>query len=97
MNKAGVAAKCLPQHTQTDGVTEQANRVVSSSVCSEPPVWRASQSAVLEIAYNDSVNASTGYTPFFFMFWYHPILPLSLYANPTFLPAETEENRCRIS
>jgi hypothetical protein len=95
MNKAGVARKMSSAaHPQTDGVTEQANRVVASMarayVQNHPSKW-ASHLAALEIAYNDSVNASTGYTPFFLCSGTHPILPLSLYANPTFLPAETEE------
>jgi hypothetical protein len=95
MNKAGVARKMSSAaHPQTDGVTEQANRVVASMarayVQNYPSKW-ASHLAALEIAYNDSVNASTGYTPFFLCSGTHPILPLSLYANPTFLPAETED------
>jgi hypothetical protein len=81
-------------HPQTDGVTEQANRTISSMIRSytfnRPTEWAASL-PVLEIAYNDSVNGSTGYTPYFLCSGTNPILPLSLYSEPTFLAAKTAE------
>jgi hypothetical protein len=81
-------------HPQTDGVTEQANRTIASMIRSytqnRPTEW-ASSLAVLEVAYNDSVNASTGYTPYFLCSGTNPILPLSLYSEPTLKPAATAD------
>jgi hypothetical protein len=95
LEKAGVKrSMSSAAHPQTDGVTEQANRTISSMIRSytfnRPTEW-ASSLPVLEIAYNDSVNGSTGYTPYFLCSGTHPILPLSLYSKPTFLAAETAE------
>ena len=99
MNQAGVKRKMSSAaHPQTDGVTEQANRTVASMarsyVQSNPKDW-ADRLPTLEVAYNDSVNSSTGYSPYFLTSGTNPILPLSLYAAPTFLTATTVDKSVR--
>ena len=94
-NLAGIKRKMSSAaHPQTDGVTEQANRTVASMarsyIASRPTEW-SNRLSVLEIAYNDSVNASTGYSPYFLCSGTNPILPLSLYAAPTFKAASTAD------
>ena len=90
---AGVKRKMSSAaHPQTDGVTEQANRTIAAMartyIDHSPRDW-AQRLPTLEIAYNDSVNASTGYSPYFLCSGTNPILPLSLYAAPTFRTAQT--------
>ncbi|CAI5706256.1 unnamed protein product [Peronospora effusa] len=55
-------------HPQTDGQTQRVNRVVEDilrSVCAETPNRWSSMLPVVEFALNNSVHASTGYTPFY--------------------------------
>jgi hypothetical protein len=99
MIQAGVRRKMSSAaHPQTDGVTEQANRTIASMARSyienHPETW-ASHLPALEIAYNDSVNASTGYSPYFLCSGTNPVLPLSLYAAPTFETASTVDKSVR--
>jgi hypothetical protein len=64
--------------------------MIRSYTFNRPTEW-ASSLPVLEIAYNDSVNGSTGYTPYFLCSGTHPILPLSLFSEPTLLTAKTAD------
>lgn len=71
-------------HPQTDGQTERANRTIEEMLRAfvNPKMtdWDTYLVA-LEVAYNSSKQASTGVSPFFLNFGYHPNLPLSL-LNP---------------
>jgi transposase InsO family protein len=68
-------------HPQTDGQTERANRTIKEMlrayVNAQQDNWDQHLSLV-ELAYNDSVNASTGFTPFYLNNGRHPRTPLSL-------------------
>lgn len=71
-------------HPQTDGQTERANRTLEEMIrayvnsCHDD--WDMHLSA-LEFAYNNSVNPSTGFSPFFLNYGRHPATPLAL-SNP---------------
>ena len=67
-------------HPQTDGQTERANRTIEdilrNYVDKRQNDWDEHLTAV-EIAYNNSKQASTGFSPFFLNHGQHPILPLT--------------------
>jgi hypothetical protein len=80
-------------HPQSDGQTERANRTLEDMLRAytsyEQDDWDEKLVAA-EIAYNNSVQASTGFSPFFLNSGQHPHLPLGaaiseadLSANPT--------------
>ena len=62
-------------HPQTDGQSEKMNDMVEQILRTytifTPEDWDQRLSAV-EYAINNSVNASTGYTPFFLNYGYNP-------------------------
>ena len=67
-------------HPQTDGQTERANRTIEDMlrayVGSKQDDW--DQHLVpIEIAYNNSKQTSTGYSPFYLNYGQHPSFPLS--------------------
>jgi hypothetical protein len=68
-------------HPQTDGQTERANRTLEEMLRAvvhfDQRDWDTHLIAA-EIAFNNSVHASTGVSPFFFNFQQHPHLPLSV-------------------
>lgn len=68
-------------HPQTDGQSERANRTLGEMlrayVNHRQDDWDVHLSTV-EFAYNNSVNPSTGYTPFYLNYGRHPNTPLSL-------------------
>jgi hypothetical protein len=72
-------------HAQTDGQTERANRtlieMLRAYIGPHNDDWDQHLVAA-EFAYNNSVNASTGYTPFFLNYGQHPHTPLSLSVPP---------------
>lgn len=72
-------------HPQTDGQSERANRSVEDYlrcyVNDRHNNWDQCLSAA-EFAFNNAVNASTGFTPFFLNYGYHPRTPTSL-ISPT--------------
>ena len=78
-------------HPQTDGQSERANRTIEEILrCYVSPHhddWDE-KLATLEFAYNDSVQASTGFTPFFAHYGRHPYSPLSLSYPPARPPEE---------
>ena len=78
-------AMSTANHPQTDGQTERANRTLEEMlrayVSPHHSDWDKHLTAV-EFAYNDSVHAGTGYTPFFLNAGQHPHTPLSLAAQP---------------
>ena len=67
------------EHPQTDGQTEimvkQLKRYLTSYSQDHPEEWDQHLTAA-EIAINNSVQASTGFTPFFLNYGRHPHLPL---------------------
>ena len=68
-------------HPQTDGQTERQNRtfvqMLRAFVNSTHTDWDE-HLAALEFAYNNSVNPSTGHTPFYLNSGQHPQLPVTL-------------------
>jgi hypothetical protein len=70
-------------HPQTDGQSERTNRTVEdmlrATIAPDQRDWDLLL-PLIEFAYNDLVQASTGYTPFFLAMGYHPRTPLSLLA-----------------
>ena len=68
-------------HPQTDGQTERANRTIEEMLRAyiSPLQNDWDEHLVsLEFAYNDSVNATTGFTPFYMNYGKHPLTPLAL-------------------
>jgi hypothetical protein len=72
-----------PYHPQTDGQSERTNRTLEDMlrayVAPDNRDWDQ-HLPLVEFAYNDSVQASTGYTPFFLSQGWHPRSPLALLA-----------------
>jgi len=73
-------------HPQTDGQSEKANDTVKTMlrafVYKRPTAWDESLPAV-EHAYNTTVHATTGYTPYFLTFGKDPYTPLQLAREAT--------------
>ena len=72
-------------HPQTDGQTERTNRTIEEMlrcfVSMTPALWEETM-PMLEFCYNDSVHASTGYSPFFLCYGRHPRTAASLLKSP---------------
>ena len=73
-------------HPQTDGQTEAANRVVEMTLrCTLHSSGDATQWArdlpLIEFVINNSPSQSTGYTPFYLNYGYHPTTPLDLISD----------------
>lgn len=85
-------------HPQTDGQTERANRTIEEMLRARVNAmgndWDKHLD-VLEMAYNSSVNASTGYSPFRLNHGYDMLLPLD-YALPNILDTNNEEAAQRL-
>ena len=68
-------------HPQSDGQTERANRTLvealRSYVSNRHDDWDC-HLPLIEFAYNNTVNASTGHTPFYLAHGYNPRMPISL-------------------
>ena len=77
-------------HPQTDGQTERVNRVLEDMlrmyVNRSQTDWDE-KLACAEFAVNNSEHVSTGTTPFFLNYGYHPYLPVSLLPNHRVLGA----------
>ena len=73
--------RTTPYHPQSDGLVERFNRTLLDmlSTCTKdhPFDWEHHIRKVC-MAYNSSVQASTGYTPFYFMFGRQARLPLDV-------------------
>ncbi|POM64287.1 Pol protein [Phytophthora palmivora] len=68
-------------HSQTDGQTERVNRVLEDtlrSICAEAPRSWSDQLPMVEFALNNTVHASTGFTPLYLNGLRHPQVPLTL-------------------
>jgi hypothetical protein len=83
-------------HPQTDGQTERANRTIEdilrAYVNTQQNDWDQHLTAV-EIAYNNSKQTSTGFSPFYLNYGQHPSFPLSLitHSNDEVQNAAVEE------
>jgi hypothetical protein len=80
--KLGTAlAMSTAHHPETDGQTERANKTLKemlrSCVSARRDDWDE-RLAMVEFAYNDSVNASTGFSPFYLNLGRHPRVPWDL-------------------
>ncbi|GIL59344.1 hypothetical protein Vafri_14233, partial [Volvox africanus] len=66
-------------HPQTDGQTERTNRTLGDVLRNysgrNPTGWDTYLSAA-EFALNNTVNCSTGRSPFFLNYGFHPALPV---------------------
>jgi len=71
-------------HPQTDGQTERANRTLETAirayVADEQDNWDLTLDP-LEMAQNDSLHASTGYSPFYLNYGRHPSMPIDEYLS----------------
>ena len=82
INKTGTT----PYHPQSDGLVEQFNRTMLAmlATCTKdnPLEWEKHVRKVC-MAYNTSVQASTGYTPFYLMFGHQARLPADVIYGTT--------------
>lgn len=68
------------RHPQTDGQTERANRTIEEMLRAYVSPYQDDWDQhlrVVEFAYNNSVNASTKFSPFYLMNGQHPTVPLT--------------------
>lgn len=68
-------------HPETDGQTERTNRIIHEMVRNYINYQQNNWDEILvscEIAYNNSIQASTGFTPYYLNYGHHPNFPLSL-------------------
>ena len=84
-------AMSVSNHPQTDGQTERANRtlqdILKSMVNANQSDWDQHLISA-EFAYNNSVQASTGHTPFYLTYGQHPRMPMTFVAeDATKVPA----------
>ena len=73
-------------HPQTDGQTERANQTLETILRAFVDQKQTNWDLLLttaEFAYNNSINATTGYSPFFVNMGFHPRVPMSLLQPPT--------------
>lgn len=71
-------------HPQTDGQSERANRTIEEMLRSYVNVRHDNWDELLsplEMAYNNSVNASTKFSPYYLNYGQHPILPGTMYTK----------------
>ena len=73
-------------HPQTDGQTERQNRTLEENLRAyvnyQQDDWDMKLTAA-ELSYNTSEHASTGYSPFYLNYGYHPHLPLDAAVIPS--------------
>ena len=78
-----------PYRPQTDGQTERMNRILEEVlrhyVAPHHGDWD-SHIDMCEFAINNAVNESTGYSPFYLNYGYHPLTPVSM-LEPSSVPA----------
>lgn len=79
-------------HAQTDGQSERANRtleeVLRHFVSPRQDDWD-DYLDIAEFAINDSVNPSTGYTPFYLAYGSHPLSPIDIASGVTVPAAQS--------
>ena len=70
-----------PYHPQSDGLVERFNRILLSvlnTCCQDHPFTLECQLSKVCMAYNTSIQRSTGFTPFYLMFGREARLPVDL-------------------
>ena len=76
--------RTTPYHPQSDGLIERFNRtllqVLATCVDNHPFEWEEYVQKV-SMAYNTSIQATTGYSPFFLMFGWKAQLPVDVMYN----------------
>ena len=82
-----VKSRTTPYHPQSDGLVERYNRtlltMLATAVREHPFKWEE-HPCRLCLAYNTSVNPTTGYSPFFLMFDRQVHMPVEImYGSPT--------------
>ena len=80
-------------HPQTDGQTERANRTIEDMLraCVSPHHDDWDQHLVaIEFAYNNSIQASTGYTPFYLNYGRHPETPFDIQGSTVVPPKDKD-------
>ncbi|KAJ1116398.1 hypothetical protein NDU88_004612 [Pleurodeles waltl] len=81
-------------HPQTDGQTERLNQTLKQYLRAYAEKTLNSWTSMLwlaELAYNNSFHTSTGVTPFFGLFGYHPdTLPITIPQESSLTPAVSE-------
>ena len=84
-----------PDHPQTDGQAENANKIIIAGLRhyanSFQDDWDLHLTPI-EYSHNDAIQASTGFSPFYLTYGFHPYTPASLAidapsARPTNVPA----------
>jgi hypothetical protein len=84
-----------PYHPQSDGQTERMNRVLEEMlrhfVTPYQTDW-VSHLTNCEFAINNAVQESTGFSPFYLTYGYHPLTPATM-LNPSHVPAADELHR----
>jgi hypothetical protein len=81
-------------YPQTDGQTERANRTLKQMLRFYVNIQLSDWDELLlccEFAYNNSEQASTGFTPFFLNYGLHPLTPISKELPADFLLQETKD------
>ena len=82
-----VKTRTTPYHPQSDGLVERQNRTLLSMLAmvtaNHPSSWENHLQGLC-MAYNTSVQPTTGYTPFFLMFGRQARIPIDIaYGTPT--------------
>ena len=90
-----VKTRTTPYHPQSDGLVERLNRTIINMLAlateDQPYTWE-SKLPSLCMAYNCSVQSTTGYTPFYLMFGRQARLPIDImYGTPGPEPAPTTD------
>ena len=81
-------------HPQSQGLVERMNAVVSQTLCClmtdviDLTRWKDYLPTV-EMVINSLPNRSTGYSSFFLMYGYHPVLPVELLKGDEFTNVKT--------
>ena len=69
-------------HPESDGQTERVLGDMLRSFCTLQPKSWSKALPMLEFAVNNSVHASTGFTPFYLNYFRHPRIPANLWRSP---------------
>lgn len=82
MNLCGTKLKfSTSYHPQTDGQTERTNRTLEEmlrSYCNDNQDDWINKLPFVEFNYNNTINQSTGYSPFYLCYGYNPTVPMFL-------------------